>query len=313
MSAKRPEAESVMAFGQAVAGLVFEQRTMIKPRRGRSKCAAEKQLAGCGAKEFFSANNFSDVHGGVIDNDRELIRGNIIMPPHYEITEILSCDKLLRSVPTIDKRDYLPIGHAEAPVYLGCMLKVERCGFSLDRARLVTFNLKLGIRRGPARARINWCVLAVVRRLQCPQHILARAGTGVNEAAGSEFFESGHVERTTFTLRVGSERSAAVWTFLPTKAEPSQIFQHGLDELRPAARAVQILVSKNEGSMMPGCPLLCSPKRSRVTQVEMAGGRRRQTAAILDAFGVVRAHGDTNYTTLVSHWVSPGSWNESSR
>jgi hypothetical protein len=44
-----------------------------------------------------------------------------------------------------------------------------------------------------------------------------------------------------------------------------------------------------------------------VTQVEMAGGRRRQTAAILDAFGAVRAHGEANYTRFVSHCVSPGS------
>src|SRR6185503_6843942 len=95
-----------------------------------------------------------------------------------------------------------------------------------------------------------------------------------------ELFESGAIEGKAFTLRVGSEWAAAVRTFLPSKSEPLEVFEHGRDELRFASRAIQVFVAEYQYAVTSEDTLLRGPESSCVAKMQKAGGRGGKTAAI---------------------------------
>jgi hypothetical protein len=81
-------------------------------------------------------------------------------------------------------------------------------------------------------------------------------------------------------LNVGTERAAAVGTFGPFDAEPVQIFDHALHELRAAALRIQVFVAENQLTMMLAGALRGGPERERVTEVEQTSGRWSKTATV---------------------------------
>ena len=74
--------------------------------------------------------------------------------------------------------------------------------------------------------------------------------------------------------------TAAIWAFAPFDSQPAQIFEHRRDKLGPAAVGVEILVAKNERATELVRPLSSNQERTRVAEVQIAGGGRRETAAI---------------------------------
>src|SRR4051812_8616365 len=111
------EGERVVAFGEAVACGIGDERAVIPRGRGEREGAVEQELAGGGADEVGSANNFGDMHGGVIDDHGELVGGNIVSSPDEEVAEIASGDETLRTEVLVVEAYYFAIRHAESPVH----------------------------------------------------------------------------------------------------------------------------------------------------------------------------------------------------
>jgi len=60
-------------------------------------------LTSSGAQEVGAANHLSDLHGGVIDYNSELVGGNVVAPPNDEVAEVTASDKFLWAEVTIKK------------------------------------------------------------------------------------------------------------------------------------------------------------------------------------------------------------------
>jgi hypothetical protein len=64
---------------------------------GKAKCPLQQDLASGGAEKVGSADDFGDLHGGIINYDGELVSGNIISTPYEEVTEVAACRVALRA------------------------------------------------------------------------------------------------------------------------------------------------------------------------------------------------------------------------
>ena len=87
-------------------------------------------------------------------------------------------------------------------------------------------------------ARIDWFVFRFVGRGGGGSEDFAGAGAGIDGSRSAQFLKSGAVERKTVALFVRAEWPAAIGAFLPSKAEPAKVFEHGGDEFRPATVGV---------------------------------------------------------------------------
>ena len=85
-------------------------------------------------------------------------------------------------------------------------------------------------------------------------------------------FPSLEVERTTFALQEG--------TFVPSQAKPSEVLENGFAKFRSATGAIQIFDSQNQSPVPGATALLRAPESQSMADVQIAGGRRRETAAI---------------------------------
>ena len=79
---------------------------------------------------------------------------------------------------------------------------------------------------------------------------------------------------------VGAERAAAIRPFLPFQTKPVQIFEHGRNKFRFATGTIQVLVAQDKDAAASVGSLLRGPECSGVTEMEKAGGRGREPAAI---------------------------------
>ncbi len=119
MGAQGAEAECIVAFGEADAGVVEHQRAMIERGQREAEGAIEKKLPGGREQEVSAANDFGDLHGGIVCNHGELIGGNIVRPPDNEIAKVFAGGELLRTKMAVGERNDFTIGHAEPPTELG--------------------------------------------------------------------------------------------------------------------------------------------------------------------------------------------------
>ena len=119
-----------------------------------------------------------------------------------------------------------------------------------------------------------------MRGLQGTEHILPGTDAWIDEAAGLEFGEGAPIETITLALALGAERPPAIGTLLPPKTEPPKVLGCGGDEVRLAARPVEVFVAQDQQTVVLLSPPLSGPEGSRMAQVEPARGRRREPAAI---------------------------------
>ena len=261
-----------MAFGQADSLFVRHQRAVIELGRRHPERAIQQQLPGGGREQIGAAHHLGDPHRRVVHHDRKLVSRNAIVPPDDEIAEVLARDELLRPAMAVSERNPLAVRHAETPVPFegraACVIRVER-------ALLVT-QLELLA----AGSWIHRLILALVRRRQRPPHVRPRASAGINEPAGQKSSHCGQVELAPLALVVWPERPATIRPFLPFKAEPFQVFEHGADKLQLEARGIQVLIAQHEHAAAGLGALLRNPERARVAEVQVTCRRRREAAAI---------------------------------
>ena len=104
-----------MALGEAGSLVIGHQRAMVEGGRRQGKGAVEQELARGGDKQIRPANHFGDLHGGVIDHDRQLIGGDAVGPPHDEVAKVAARDELLRTESSVEEGDGFAVGYEETP------------------------------------------------------------------------------------------------------------------------------------------------------------------------------------------------------
>lgn len=101
--AQIPQTERSMAFGEADASFVCNQRAVIEFGWSQVQGSIEQELASGRFEQVFAADNFGNVHGGIVDDDGELIGGEVIVTPNDKVSEIGSGDEFVESGATVDK------------------------------------------------------------------------------------------------------------------------------------------------------------------------------------------------------------------
>jgi hypothetical protein len=110
--------------------------------------------------------------------------------------------------------------------------------------------------------------------------ILARADTRIDETGRAQLLQRSSVLRAPLALHIRAKRAAYIGTFVPLQPKPAQIFDHGIDELATAARAIDVFDAQNELPAAGTRTFLRTPKGHGVTKVEETGGRRCNSAAV---------------------------------
>src|ERR1051326_1036393 len=90
---------------------------MIEIWRSQTERPIEQELPGGGLQQIFASNDFSDCHGCVIQDDGELIGGQVIVTPDDEVTQIPAGHEFWRAIVAVDKRNDLAIRNLKAPIY----------------------------------------------------------------------------------------------------------------------------------------------------------------------------------------------------
>ena len=108
-----------MALGEAHSVLIPHQFAVIVPGYRQAQGSIQQNLAGGGFQQVGAADDFSDLHGGIIDYYGQLIGGDIIFSPDDEVAEIFAGHQLLRTQVQINERNFFSIGDAKTPVHSG--------------------------------------------------------------------------------------------------------------------------------------------------------------------------------------------------
>src|SRR5207302_11323330 len=106
-----------MPLRQADVLFVAQQWTLKICGHWISQRADQQQLP-CGALEqVCAADDFSDLHGGIVDHHGKLVGGDIVAAPEQKVGEVASGDELLVSEITVVERDRLAVTDFKAPAY----------------------------------------------------------------------------------------------------------------------------------------------------------------------------------------------------
>jgi len=260
LGAEGAEGEGVVAFGEALAGVVGDERTMVVSRGGDAEGAEKEQLAEGGCDEIRAADDFGDMEIGVVDGAGELIAGDVVFAPDEEIAEIATGDGALGTEVGVDEDELLVVGNAETPVG----------GDAIGERR------KRGVGRRAERFWINRFVVEV-RSAGGLGDVAARAGAWEDEAGGVEAGEGGAVKEK--ALALGDDGA------VPSQAEPGQVFLKSGDEFGTATGGVEVVVAQEERAAGGSGALVSEPERARVAEVKVAGGGRRKASAIAGGVG----------------------------
>jgi len=76
-------------------------------------------LAGGGLEQVGSADDFGDLHGGVVDGDSELVGRNSVFAPDEEVAEVFAGGEGLVAEVFVFKCDCLVVRDLESPVDSG--------------------------------------------------------------------------------------------------------------------------------------------------------------------------------------------------
>ena len=183
------------------------------------------------------------------------------MPPDEEVAKIFPPDEPLFAAGAVNETDFAPFRNPEAPANL------------FSGRDILEGTLAAG-------ARINRLVLAGVRRLDRPEHILARAGAGEDLTRSLQLFESSPVERHSLALGIGPEGAADVRSLIPSEAEPLQVLQERVHKLRTHAGAVEVVIAQDQLAAGGSGAGLGDPESAGMAEVKIAGGGRCQPPAI---------------------------------
>jgi hypothetical protein len=203
-----------VAFGETNAIGIGYEWTVKECGRSEAERAVEQQLPRGGTKQISTTDNLADPHGMVVDDNGELVRGEIIVTPDNEIPEIAAGHERLFAFVAIDERNGFAIGHAKTPVD-----RRRTLGATHDR-RTPRLSVRFCVGRRPTGARVDRFVVTFMRRVQGLEDVLARAATGIHVPGLDQLFEGAAVMILTLALGIGAERAATVGAFSPLDPNP---------------------------------------------------------------------------------------------
>ncbi len=257
-----PDAQRVVALGQANSGFVKQQIAVVELRRCPGQSTVQEQLPGCRFQQICAAHDLSDFHFGIVDHHRQLIRRNVIAPPNHEIAEIAASEVKLLAEVKVGETDFLTIGHPKPPVH-SCRHIEVRC---------------IGPRT--AAPRIKRLIINIVRSACRLCQVFAGAGTRIDETCIPQAAPRGEIVLPPLALGVRRVRPAAIRAFIPSNSQPTEVFDHRVNKLCPAALRIKVVVAENQGSFLLNCPLGRDPEATRVAEMQQTGRRRRQSSPI---------------------------------
>ena len=238
---------------------------MVIGGKRQTERAPQQDLPSRRLQQIGSADCFGDSHCSIVDDHCELIGGNIVAPPHDEITELCSGNEALASKMRVIEGDCFTVRHAKAPIH--------------TRGRLIS----RPIGTGAAGARIKRLVIRiVVRSGRCLRDIPARTRTRIDQAAIPQLAPSLHIEIAAFALRIWPVRSSHIGTFAPFDPEPMQVVEHGFGELGATTLLVEVFVSQNQCAAMLRGPPRGDPERSSMPNMQQPSRGRRKPSPISD-------------------------------
>ena len=182
----------------------------------------------------------------------------------------------------IRKTNFLSIGNPKSPIRsprvgvrlgpagdrrLGCLAKPKPSGPRHDTGR-------------PAASGIHWFIIQPIRRSRRQLHILPRTSTRIDHSRIPQLPPRLQIKSAPLTLRIRAHRPAIVRPLAPRDAQPSQIFHHGFDKLRPGALRIQVFVAEDQLPAPLRRPPCRHPKRARMSQMQKPSRRRRKSPAI---------------------------------
>ena len=117
LGAQGAEAEGVVAFGQANAVLIGQQRAVKEGWSGQAESTVEEQLPSGGPEQVLPPNHLGDVHGRIIHHHGQLVRRQVIVTPDHEISEVSPGAKPLSSAAAVLEGDHFAVRNPEPPVH----------------------------------------------------------------------------------------------------------------------------------------------------------------------------------------------------
>src|ERR1700731_3716704 len=88
------------------------------------------------------------------------------------------------------------------------------------------------------------------------------------------------MESAAFALKVWSKRTAQIRALSPSQPKPFQVFDDCIPEFFPAPLRVEILDTQNQFAVCRPGPFLRTPKSHGMSDVQITGGRWRDSAAV---------------------------------
>ena len=79
--------------------------TMIKGWRRKLQRSVDEDLAGGAGEEIGPADDFGNLHGGVVDHAREMVTGLVVFAPDEEVAEIGPSRFLMETNRAVGKLD----------------------------------------------------------------------------------------------------------------------------------------------------------------------------------------------------------------
>src|SRR5207244_2250115 len=104
--------------------------------------------------------------------------------------------------------------------------------------------------------------------------------TRVDQSRCQKLAPSTEVKRAAVTLPIRTEWTTDVGAFTPLQSKPREILEHRVAKFRPAPLWIQILDSQDQRSVVIPGTLLCLPESQRMTDVQVTGWGRRDSAAV---------------------------------
>ena len=146
---------------------ISNEWAMIKGWRQKLQRSVDEDLAGGAGEEIGPADDFGDLHGGVVDHAREMVTGLVVFAPDEEVAEVGSRSLLMDTNRAVGKLEEFTFGDAKSPVHTaaGSGVGIEAAvaaGSGVNRIFVAGVGCRKGLENILARAvaRINTSELA---------------------------------------------------------------------------------------------------------------------------------------------------------
>jgi hypothetical protein len=229
--AEGADGEGIVSLGEAITLLVNEESGVKVSWGGKAQGALEQDLASGGFEEVAAADYFGDVGVCIVDDAGQLVRREAgvfrIMAkrfaPDEKIAEIFAGDEGLLAEVSVFETDNRFIEDVKTVVDVG----LHAC-LALLR-----------VKSRPTGARINGFVVGVfVRRVHHGGEVFATAVAGIDVSGDEESLERLAIEGE--ALRLVHDG------WLPGDAEPFEVFEDGVGEVRLRPLRIEVLDAQQE-------------------------------------------------------------------